>query len=485
MRAAWLALLLLAAAAPALALYESSSSVRLLTPADFNTVIKAKPVLLEWYAPWCGHCKALQPEWERAAEALKGFLTVAAVDADAHRQLGSQYGVQGFPTIKFMWADASGKISSADYQGGRTAQEIVQWAVQQAQRVALGRLGVQGGGGGSGGGARGGGGGGGGSCGGGGGGGGGGSCGGGGGGHAGGGDFYAGTPVISLSDDDFHKQVIDSDDLWFVEFFAPWCGHCQQLKPAWADLARQLKDRVKVGAVDCTQHKQTCDEFQVQGFPTIKFFGENKDSPEDYNGGRDSGSLAAFANERWAAQQPPPEVRELVDEHTWEEHCTGHSADAELDMQEVKPKQLCLVAFLPHILDSKAAGREAYLQILRGLTSQFKDRPFSYLWAEGGAQPKLEENFGVGGYGYPALIAFNPAKSKYANLKSAFEEKHVKQFLDSVRLGFERVADVSGELARVQSRDPWDGGEGAEEAADEFDLADLMAEEEEAENAEL
>lgn len=49
------------------------------------------------------------------------------------------------------------------------------------------------------------------------------------------------------------------------QFFAPWCGHCQQLKPAWADLARQLKGRVRVGAVDCTQHKQTCDEFQVQG----------------------------------------------------------------------------------------------------------------------------------------------------------------------------------------------------------------------------
>lgn len=51
--------------------------------------------------------------------------------------------------------------------------------------------------------------------------------------------------------------------------------------------------------------------------------------------------------------------------------------------------------------------------------------------------------------------------------------------------GFERVADVSGELARVRTRDPWDGSEGAEEAADEFDLADLMAEEVEAEKAEL
>jgi hypothetical protein len=86
-----------------------------------------------------------------------------------------------------------------------------------------------------------------------------------------------------------------------------------------------------------------------------------------------------------------------VDEHVWEEHCVGHAADPALGVPEVKPKQLCLLAFLPHILDSQAAGREAYLQILRGLTAKFKDRPFSYLWAEGGAQPGLEANFGVGG----------------------------------------------------------------------------------------
>mgnify|MGYP001810224522 FL=1 len=59
----------------------------------------------------------------------------------------------------------------------------------------------------------------------------------------------------------------------------------------------------------------------------------------------------------------PPQVRELVDQTTWEEHCTGHAADAELDVPEIKAKQLCLVAFLPHILDSGAAGREGYLQV--------------------------------------------------------------------------------------------------------------------------
>lgn len=60
------------------------------------------------------------------------------------------------------------------------------------------------------------------------------------------------------------------------------------------------------------------------------------------------------------------QVRELVDQHTWEEHCVGHAADAELDVGEVAPRQLCLLAFLPHILDSKAAGREAYLEVGAG-----------------------------------------------------------------------------------------------------------------------
>ena len=57
------------------------------------------------------------------------------------------------------------------------------------------------------------------------------------------------------------------------------------------------------------------------------------------------------------------QVRELTDEQAWEEYCVGHAADEELDLKEVKAKQLCIVAFLPHILDSKAEGREAYIQV--------------------------------------------------------------------------------------------------------------------------
>lgn len=423
-------------------LYSSGSSVISLTSTNFESKIQSGGIwLVEFYAPWCGHCKNLAPEWEKAATVLKGIANVAALDADEHKDLAQKYKIEGFPTIKCFFTDASGRLVLTEYDGSREASAIVKWIAGQVQKVGLMRLGIKGGTKSSG--------------------------------KPGADSFYDGTDVTLLDDANFHKEVVDSDDLWFVEFYAPWCGHCKALKPAWMELATALDGKVRVGAVDCTVNQATCQEHGVPGYPTIKFFGSNKQKPEAYEGVRDLASLIVYANERWAKAQPPPEVRELTDNEVWVDYCIGHEADAELDLKAVKPKQLCLLSFLPHILDSKAAGRKAHLDMLTTVAASYKDRPFSWFWGEGGSQPELEANAGVGGYGYPAFIALNPSKGKYATLKGSFDAGSIKEFMDAVRTGRERVAPIEGPLATLATRAPWDGNDGEEAVEDEFSLEDL------------
>eukprot|EP01064_Diplonema_japonicum_P016597 TRINITY_DN245_c0_g1_i11.p1 TRINITY_DN245_c0_g1~~TRINITY_DN245_c0_g1_i11.p1 ORF type:complete len:484 (+),score=184.85 TRINITY_DN245_c0_g1_i11:61-1452(+) len=91
--------------------------------ANFPTLISEGVTLVEFYAPWCGHCKKLTPEWEKAATALKGKATLVMVDATVETELGNEYGVQGYPTIKaFIEGGAA-----MDYEGGRTSDDIVAW----------------------------------------------------------------------------------------------------------------------------------------------------------------------------------------------------------------------------------------------------------------------------------------------------------------------------------------------------------------------
>jgi len=83
------------------------------------------PYLVEFFAPWCGHCKSLAPEWEKAATNLKGIVPVGKVDCTVHQNLCGQYGVQGYPTIK-LFSDKGKKVD--DYQQARQASSIVRYA---------------------------------------------------------------------------------------------------------------------------------------------------------------------------------------------------------------------------------------------------------------------------------------------------------------------------------------------------------------------
>jgi len=102
------------------------SSVVTLTASNFDEILGAHPkILIEFYAPWCGHCKALAPEWAKAAKRLEDTIVLAKVDATIETALGEKYGVRGYPTIKYF---ENGEPK--EYSGGRKEDDIVTWVAQ-------------------------------------------------------------------------------------------------------------------------------------------------------------------------------------------------------------------------------------------------------------------------------------------------------------------------------------------------------------------
>ena len=58
--------------------------------------------------------------------------------------------------------------------------------------------------------------------------------------------------MIELTDKNFDELVFGSKDIWMVEFYAPWCGHCKNLQPEWEEAATKMKAGVRFGKVDAT-----------------------------------------------------------------------------------------------------------------------------------------------------------------------------------------------------------------------------------------
>jgi len=236
-----------------------ASHVLDLTPENFDSVIgKGKPGLVEFFAPWCGHCKNLAPIYEQLGDAFahaKDKVAVAKVDADGEgRPLGSKYGVTGYPTIK--WFNADG--TDEPYEGGRDLDAFASFITS--------KTGVKS-------------------------------------------NIKPPPPpeTLILNSHTFDEVALDTSKNVLVAFTAPWCGHCKSMKPIYEDVARTFKTEsdciVANVDADAAPNKPLAEKYGVKSFPTIKFFSKGNNEPEDYEGGRSEADFVSFLNEKCGTQR--------------------------------------------------------------------------------------------------------------------------------------------------------------------------------------
>lgn len=118
---------------------KNSGPVKVVVGKTFNQIVKdkTKDVLIEMYAPWCGHCKSLEPIYKDLGKSLKKEknLVIAKIDATGN-DIPDEYKVEGFPTIYF--APANDKDNPLKFDGDRTVEGFTKYLKEHAT-VSLGK----------------------------------------------------------------------------------------------------------------------------------------------------------------------------------------------------------------------------------------------------------------------------------------------------------------------------------------------------------
>ena len=109
-------------------------------------------------------------------------------------------------------------------------------------------------------------------------------------------------------------MVMDSDKEFLVEFYAPWCGHCKNLAPHYDEAAKRIMNNPNIFLVKVDSTENEIAGVDIQGFPTLKFWGKDKSvAPIDYTGERTADGIINWLKEHTEYEWVEPEQQEQHD----------------------------------------------------------------------------------------------------------------------------------------------------------------------------
>ena len=101
---------------------------------------------------------------------------------------------------------------------------------------------------------------------------------------------------VTLTKENFEKEVLRSDKTVLVDFWASWCGPCKMIAPTVAEIAEEYADTVKVGKINVDDEPELAALFKVESIPTLMAF----------RNGRPDGVMIGF--------RPKSDIEKLIGE---------------------------------------------------------------------------------------------------------------------------------------------------------------------------
>ncbi|KAK0078935.1 hypothetical protein PV325_001923 [Microctonus aethiopoides] len=182
----------------------------------YQTLGRKKSKILwavDYFAPWCGPCQQLTPHWTAVAKIMKILpnIKIASVDCQSDVNLCRSQGVNSYPNIRLYPMGSEGLNKAVIYEGARDSTSLMTWIGQ-----------------------------------------------------------YLPVKVKELNGETLGKKVLNSKkEIWLIDYYAPWCGHCQTLEPHFIIGAQLLEGIVRFGRLNCDNFRSECVNAGVRGYPTL------------------------------------------------------------------------------------------------------------------------------------------------------------------------------------------------------------------------